>query len=79
MKAHGAVVAESSVEAVFIVSLHLEENAKLFVEGSAIGKPIPLPDEERERASANTFRPSSIQKTWDYFMMKGRKAGIFWD
>lgn len=79
MKGHGAVVAESSVEAVFIASLHLEENAKLFVEASILGEPIPLPEEERIRASANTFRPSSIQKTWDYFMAKGRKAVIFWD
>jgi len=79
MKGHGAVVAGSNVEAVFLASLHLEENAKLFVEASVMGNPHPLPEEERKRASANTYKSSSIQKSWDYFVAKGRKAGIFWD
>lgn len=79
MKGHGAVVAGSNVEAAFLASLHLEENAKLFVEASVMGNPQPLPEEERKRASANTYKSSSIQKSWDYFVAKGRKAGIFWD
>jgi L-ribulose-5-phosphate 4-epimerase len=79
MKGHGAVVAETSVEAVFLAALHLEENARLLVEASAMGKPIPLPEEELKRASTSTFKPSSILKSWSYFMEKGRKQGIFWD
>ncbi len=79
MKGHGAVVAEASVEAVFLAALHLEENARLVVEASAIGEPIALPAEEIQRAAASTFRPTSIQKSWTYFMEKGRKQGIFWD
>lgn len=79
MKGHGAVVAEAYVEAVFLAAMHLEENARLVVEASAIGTPLPLPEEEIKRAAANTFKPSSIQKSWSYFMEKGRKQGIFWD
>jgi ribulose-5-phosphate 4-epimerase/fuculose-1-phosphate aldolase len=79
MKGHGAVIAESTVEAGFVASFHLEENARLFVQASILGKPIPLSDEERERAGANTYKPSSIQKAWSYFIEKGRKASIFWD
>ena len=79
MKGHGAVVAEAYVEAVFLAALHLEENARLVVEASAVGEPIALPEEEVKRAAASTFKPSSIQKSWAYFMEKGRKRGIFWD
>lgn len=79
MKGHGAVVADAAVEAVFLAALHLEENARLLVEASAIGEVIPLPAEEVKRAGASTFKPSSIRKSWQYFMEKGRKQGIFWD
>lgn len=79
MKGHGAVVAEASVEAVFLAALHLEENARLLVEASAIGEPIPLSAEELRRAAASTFKPLSIAKSWTYFMEKAKKQGVFWD
>jgi L-ribulose-5-phosphate 4-epimerase len=79
MKGHGAVVAEASVEAVFLAAIHLEENARLLVEASAIGEPIPLPEEEIRRAAASTFKPMSISKSWSYFMEKAKKQGVFWD
>ena len=79
MKGHGAVIAESFVEAAFVASFHLEENARLFVEASVFGKPRPLSKGEMERASANTYKVSSIEKAWSYHIDKGRKASIFWD
>jgi HCOMODA/2-hydroxy-3-carboxy-muconic semialdehyde decarboxylase len=79
MRGHGAVIADATVEAGFVASFHLEENAKLFVQASILGKPIPLSKEETKRAGANSFKPSSIQKAWSYFMEKGRKAHVFWD
>ena len=79
MKGHGAVVAEASIEAAFLASIHLEENARLLVEASAIGEPIPLPAEELKRAAASTFKPISIAKTWSYFLEKANKRSVFWD
>jgi L-ribulose-5-phosphate 4-epimerase len=79
MKGHGAVIAEASVEAAFVASFHLEENARLFVEASGFGKPIPLSREEMKRAGANTYQASSIEKAWSYYIDKGRRASIFWD
>jgi len=79
MRGHGAVVADNTVEAVFIAAHHLEENAQLWVEASAIGTPKPLPEEEIKRAAAGTFQPKSIQKGWTYYLAKGQKQGIFWD
>ncbi len=79
MKGHGAVIGESSVEAAFLASCHLEENARLLVEASILGNPIPLSEDQLKRATADTFKPRSIEKGWSYFLEKGRKAGIFWD
>jgi len=79
MKGHGAVVADASIEAVFLAAIHLEENARLLVEASAIGEPIPLPAEELKRAAASTFKAVSISKSWSYFMEKAKKQGVFWD
>jgi ribulose-5-phosphate 4-epimerase/fuculose-1-phosphate aldolase len=79
MKGHGAVVAEASVEGAFLASCHLEENARLFVEASILGKPISLSEDQLKRAAADTFTTRSISKGWTYFLEKGRKAGIFWD
>lgn len=80
MKGHGAVIAESSVEGNFVACLHLEENARLLVEASILGKPIPLSPEQIKRAAAKTFLPNvSIKKTWSYYLEKGKKAGVFWD
>jgi len=79
MKGHGAVIAESSVEGAFLASCHLEENARLFVEASILGNPIPLSEDQLKRAKGDTFTSRSIEKGWTYFLEKGRKAGIFWD
>ncbi len=79
MKGHGAVIAESGVEAALLVSSYFEENARLFVDASILGKPIPFSEDQLKRAAADTFKPSSIEKGWKYFCEKGRKAGIFWD
>ena len=79
MKGHGAVIAEANVEAAFGAAERLELNARLFVDASILGKPIPIPEEELKRGAKKTFSPSAIQKTWSYYMEKGRKAGIFWD
>lgn len=79
MKGHGAVIAEASVEAAFGAAERLELNARLFVDASILGNPIPIPEEELRRGAKKTFSPSAIQKTWSYYMEKGRKAGIFWD
>jgi ribulose-5-phosphate 4-epimerase/fuculose-1-phosphate aldolase len=79
MKGHGTVLAESSVEAAFGASERLEQNARLFVDASILGEPIPIPEEKIKRGASKTFSPSAVQKTWSYYMEKGRKAGIFWD
>lgn len=75
MKGHGAVVAEGYVQAAFLAAMHLKENARLLVEAAAMGEPVPLSEEEIERASSSTFRRSSISKSWSYYMERAKKRG----
>jgi len=80
MKGHGAVVAETSIEATVVASLYLEENARLLSEASVLGRPVPLSEEQIKRAASKTFLATvSIKKVWQYYLDKGKKAGIFWD
>lgn len=79
LKGHGAVVVEGTVEAVLTAALYLEENAKLLVEAMAVGIPIPMTEGEIGRAAHETFLPTSIRKTWEFYRDRGRTNGIFWD
>ena len=79
LKGHGAVVAEGAVESVLTAALYLEENAQLLVDAMSVGTPLPMTPEELKRAADETYQPSSIFKTWDYYIGKGKQHGIFWD
>ncbi|HQI01440.1 MAG TPA: class II aldolase/adducin family protein [Deltaproteobacteria bacterium] len=79
LKGHGSIVAEESAEAATLAAFHLQENASLLKEILAIGKPTPLSKDEIKRAADNTYRPTSIEKSWIYFIDKGKRAKIFWN
>lgn len=79
LKGHGAVITEGTVEAVVTAAVYLEENAQLLQDARASGTPIPFTEEEIREAADETYQPSSITKTWDYYVEKGTKAGVFWD
>jgi len=79
LKGHGSIVAEGSVESTTLAAFHLQENASLLKEILAIGKPTSLSKDEIKRSADNTYRPTSIEKSWIYFMDKGKKNKIFWN
>ena len=60
-------------------AFYMEENAKLLLDSYTMGTPIPMAEEEIKRAAENTFQPFSTKKTWEYYIDKGHKTGIFWD
>ncbi len=78
LRGHGAVVAEGTTEAVVTAAMYLEENSQLLVDAMAVGTPVPMTPEEIADAADDTYQPSSINKAWDYYVEKGKKAGIFW-
>lgn len=79
LRGHGAVLGEATIEAVVTSAFYMEENAKLLLDSYVMGTPIPMKEDEIRRAAENTFQPFSTKKTWEYYLDKGRKAGIFWD
>ena len=67
LRGHGAVVVASNIPEVCMLSLYLEESARLQVEAMKLGEPIYLSREEAERISRSTFKPASTARAWDHF------------
>ena len=73
MRGHGAVVIGESVEACFTACIWLEENAKKQLLARQLGKTVRVfTAEETARVKRDLWTPSVIQKTWDYYVDKGR-------
>ena len=77
LRAHGSVVATTSIPEVFLDSLEMEENARSTVHASALGKLLPITPEEvdllKVSFARNTYR---IAKTWEHYQEKARLAGM---
>jgi 3-hydroxy-2-methylpyridine-4,5-dicarboxylate 4-decarboxylase len=67
LRGHGAVVAAHGIAEVCMLSLYLEESARLQAEAMRLGKPKFLSGEEAERISRSTFKPASTERAWDHF------------
>ncbi|MFQ5904630.1 MAG: class II aldolase/adducin family protein [Candidatus Binatia bacterium] len=72
LRGHGAVVVGHTIPEVCILSLYLEESARLQVETMKLGTPQYLSRDEAERVARRTFRPESTLRAWEHFK---RKAG----
>lgn len=72
LRGHGAIVVGRSIPEVCILSLYLEESARLQVEAMKLGDAQYLSQEEAERISHRTFKPESTLRAWEHFK---RKAG----
>ena len=67
LQGHGAVVVALSVPEVCILSLYLEESARLQAEAMKLGVPKYINRDEAERITLRTFKPASTQRAWDHF------------
>ncbi len=72
LRGHGAVVVGGSIPEVCILSLYLEESARLQVEAMKLGAPKYINRDEAERISRRTFKPTSTQRAWEHFKTKVR-------
>lgn len=70
LRGHGAVVVGQSVPEVCILSLYLEESARLQVEAMKLGAPRYLSQEEAKQVARRTFKPESTLRAWDHFKSK---------
>lgn len=67
LRGHGAVVVGGSIPEACILSLYLEESARLQVESMKLGKPQYMGQDEAERIARRTFKPPSTLRAWEHF------------
>lgn len=67
LRGHGAVVVGRNIPEVCMLSLYLEESARLQAEAMRLGEPKYLAREEAERIARATFKPASTERGWEHF------------
>ncbi|MBI4528525.1 MAG: class II aldolase/adducin family protein [Deltaproteobacteria bacterium] len=75
LRGHGAVVAGQSIPEVCMLSLYLEESARLQAEAMKLGEPIYLSEEEASKIASRTFKPTSTERAWEHFTALLKKEG----
>ncbi|MBI3913052.1 MAG: class II aldolase/adducin family protein [Chloroflexi bacterium] len=77
MRGHGAVVVAENVEACFTACIWFEENAKKLFAARQMSTTVhAFTPAETARVKADLWRPETIRKTWDYYVDKGKRAGV---
>ena len=76
IRAHGQVVAAELVPAVLIDSIHFVENAQAMYDAACLGPVIPLNPAEMTEFSQDFDRDRHIGKLWEYYVGRGRAAGL---
>jgi len=67
LRGHGAVVVGGSIPEVCMLSLALEESARLQVEAMKLGEPRFIDAKEAERVARRTFKPASTLRAWEHY------------
>ena len=67
LRGHGAVVVGTSIPEVCVLSLYLEESARLQTEAIRLGEPKYISRDEAERITRRTFKPVSTERAWNHF------------
>jgi ribulose-5-phosphate 4-epimerase/fuculose-1-phosphate aldolase len=73
LRGHGAVVVGGNIPEVCMLSLALEESARLQVEAMKLGEPRFIDAKEAERVARRTFKPASTLRAWEHY--KARVEG----
>lgn len=76
MRSHGAVVVGPSIRDAFVGAVYLEENAQRAFLAAQIGEPRALAPDERRDVAAAGWAERPLQKAWDYYVSRARRAGL---
>ena len=74
LKGHGAVIVGDSVEAAFVASILLEENATRLYQASLLGEPSIFAGDALRELKRQTWQPKVISKIWNYHTLKAEAA-----
>lgn len=66
LKSHGAVAAGASILEAFVLGMYLEETAERQYLASQLGEPTMLSDDQVAGIARNLWKPTLLQKVWDY-------------
>ena len=72
LRGHGAIVVARSIPEACVLSLYLEESARLQAEAMKLGEPKYMSREEAERVARRTFKLESTVRAWEHFRAKVR-------
>jgi ribulose-5-phosphate 4-epimerase/fuculose-1-phosphate aldolase len=77
LRAHGTVVAATTIPEVFMDCIELEENARSLTLAAQLGRLVPISDDEARELKAsfgaNDFRTLKI---WEHYLHKAAAAGV---
>jgi L-ribulose-5-phosphate 4-epimerase len=76
IRAHGQVVVAESVRGVLIDSIHFVENAQAMYDAACLGSVVPLNQAEIAAFCSDFDRDRHIGKLWEYYIGRGRAAGL---
>jgi ribulose-5-phosphate 4-epimerase/fuculose-1-phosphate aldolase len=76
MRNHGSVVVGGRIRETFVASVYLEENAIRQHLALQIGEPSGFADEEIRDVAAANWTEGPIQKAWEYYVSRARRAGL---
>ena len=76
MRNHGTAVVGERVREAFVSAVYLEENALRQHLALQIGRPTGYTDQEIADVAAVNWRDRQIQKVWDYYESRARRAGL---
>jgi ribulose-5-phosphate 4-epimerase/fuculose-1-phosphate aldolase len=74
LKGHGAVIVGESIEAAFVASILLEENATRLYQASLLGEPNVFEGDALRELKRQTWQPKVISKIWNYHILKAEAA-----
>ena len=76
LKGHGAVIVGDSIEAAFVASILLEENATRLYQASLLGEPSIFEGDALRELKRQTWQPKVISKIWNYHILKADAAKV---
>jgi ribulose-5-phosphate 4-epimerase/fuculose-1-phosphate aldolase len=76
LRAHGGVIVAESVEAMLVDAVHFDENARAQVQAVQLGRLKPLTEDELDALNRGYERGRHVAKLWQYYVERGRAAGI---
>jgi ribulose-5-phosphate 4-epimerase/fuculose-1-phosphate aldolase len=76
MRRHGATVAGTSLRQLVFRTVYTCRNAELQSRAAAVGTVSPLTAGEVEKAGVHNLRPAAIERAYDYWVSRVKKAGL---